>query len=191
MRMFRLAIIILILSKFSYSQWYSGSMSGLGINRGIPSSSFGIIFYYVDKTKTGFYVDIKSNDDIGKVENFYDRSITWAEYTLGDIRTDEKKVFTTICGGLTQRIGPYVAFYAGMGFVNTKIYYEYHDKFEILGDDSKYWIDSDSREKSFSFNGGFLFQLNPLYKLFTINIGIETKPRSFTIGIGLNFSSFF
>jgi len=119
----------------------SKGVSSVGL--AFPNTQISFFLGKVYAKSPGWFCEIRtgfgpSEDDI------YDRSVKWAEETLGDSKVDESTAFASYSGGLTFGINTTTSIYIGGGITKVMNYNQYYDPFEILGNDGKYWIEDDS-----------------------------------------------
>jgi hypothetical protein len=158
-----------------------GLSRGIGLGLELPSMNMSTLFYFQipQEELTGFLLASVSLSSTDALDNYYDKSETWAGETLGDSRQKTKDESTLFGGGVGLGVTPSIILFAGGGFMIVEEYAEYYDPFEILSSDGHYWVNSDyGRNTSFTGIGGCVFGTgNPLYNIFVFatipQIGIQ------------------
>ena len=164
----------------------TGFSRGIGLGLELPSINMSTLFYFQvpQEELTAFLLASVSLSSTDALDNYYDKSETWAGGTLGDNRQKTKSESTLFGGGVGLGVSPSMILFAGGGFRIVDEYAEYYDPFEILSSDGHYWVNSDSgRNTSFTGIGGCVFGTgNPMYNIFVF----ATIP-SFCIQAGVSF----
>jgi hypothetical protein len=147
-----------------------GLSRGIGLGLELPSINMSTLFYFPvpQEELSAFILASVSLSSIDALDNYYDKSETWAGETLGDSHQQTKSESTLFGGGIGFGVTPTFILFAGGGFRIVEEYAEYYDPFEILSSDGHYWVNSDSgRNTSFSGIGGCVFGTgNPMYNIF-------------------------
>lgn len=150
----------------------------------IPAEQyFGLTIYRVIPRKIGWFIEGKfgrsrSYEDSNYYENI---SIATAE-GWGDRLLKEQTVYNTYGGGLTYALRRNFFLYSGVGISTTSSYRQYHDEFQILGDNGDYWIDGPDGDTNTNFVFGGMLRTS---RSFVIQAGYDTNPSGLNLGIGL------
>jgi len=183
-------LIFLILSQIIFAQ----------TNNNLPSKGVGSVGLAFPNTQISFFlgkVYAKSPGWFGEIrggfgpneDDIYDRSVKWAEETLGDSKVDESTAFASYSGGLTFGINTTTSIYIGGGITKVMNYNQYYDPFEILGNDGKYWIEDDT-ESSIEPNltAGIMLHNQKLGSYFvTYALSLNMLPFNFQLSVGTQF----
>ena len=123
--------------------------------------------------------------DINK-KIIFQQTLNKAENIFEDDLIDTDKKWISVNIGITRVLSGKMVIYGGLGISMLDVYRQYHDRFEILGKNGKYWI----KEKENSIT-----KMNALTGLlyhfkkpnWTIQTGIELQPFGISFGIGYIF----
>lgn len=139
----------------------------------------------IKPSNLGFYFDfrgggIKGSDDPDFYENI---SVNKAENIFNDRFLGEDKGSVSISSGITRSITRYSAIYLGFAYTFFSYYRQYHDEFEILGNNGNYWIEDKEKSSSgISIIGGLLV---PVSNSVVFQVGYSSLPNGVMLGVAL------
>ena len=185
----RLIILLLIVGcAFSEETESLSALTFASVGMALPNTQITMKMGNVKYNKISWFAHFGLGLGTPPDDDLYDKSVKFAEETLGDRKTDELYNYNTFMGGVTYGIQPKTAILFGGGITNLTNYNEYYDSFEILGDDGKWYVEDDDNSKSdISLTAGIIF-LNIRFdkSLLPINIAfsITTAPMNYGVSIG-------
>ena len=140
---------------------------------------------YDDVAKFGLFFDVKSTVHPRDSEMQYDNiDQNQAENIFNDQLLETQSDILTIDLGLLNKLSDNNFLYYGLGITTIAEHRKYIDEYAILGTGGQYWI-TGKQESKLNFTGGLIFKLP---HNFTFQIGVETMPTSFQIGLGGRFA---
>lgn len=157
---------------------------GLGLSYGFRYGCFGILGYWTSPYRIGIFAELTGNDDTTLKDNYYSNiSLTLAEDTFEDQRTDEEVDLSIFSMGIAFRIVDQITLYLGSASVKEKTYYQYYDPLHILSSSGNYWINSGIREKGSCLTYGAIIAFidNPTIQA-GLQIGYYADPSFLELG---------
>ena len=160
--------------------------SFFGYSANLPDQKVGLAFSEILDQRWGIYIDVKISTGVpGSASSDYheDMTVEIAE-ALGHTQQAEKTGYFSLNLGTTRRLGSRLAVYGGLGLCAVQPYRQYLDPSGLFGSDEGYWID----EKEQSIRANLLVgALYPVSSRILLQVGVETLPAGFTIGLGWIF----
>ena len=182
----KLLLLVLISGLFATDEtkqqkFYIGTM---GV--AFPNTQFGMLIGQINPKSVGWFGEIRGGYGIPE-DDEYDRSVKWAEETMGDSKIDEKNIYASYLGGINYLTNSKkTILYVGFGITKASNYNQYYDPFEILGNDGKYWIEDDADYETItSFTAGIIFIKMKYSDDFFLTSSFSILSSPFNVGISL------
>lgn len=135
----------------------------------------------------GVYLDFKmSNETPHKGPHFVPglTSGQVIERYAGDDLVAMETVWTSVNAGIAKSVGPETVLYLGVGRSDAKGYQQFYDDLHDRGISGYYWVEHPEDNKvELNLIGGAFIDLGSLISL---QFGLESAPRGFTVGAYLN-----
>lgn len=158
---------------------------GVGFTANIPDQLVGGSVHYLSGLfgGTGLYADFKLDmespeDEEGFIDNITPEEV---ENTRNDRLFDLQASTTSVNVALMKSLSPQFTLYGGAGYSDVKEYRQYWDEEQEIGFAGYYWVpDEEASGAKVNLLGGAFFQLG---ESFAIQMGAETQPKGFTLGV--------
>lgn len=158
---------------------------GVGFTANIPDQLVGGSVHYLTGAfgGLGIYADVKLDMESPADEDGFTDTVTAAEVesTRNHRLFDEQSSATSVNIALMKSLSPQFTVYAGAGYSDMKNYRQYWDEDQEEGFQGYYWVPEEGLTGGkVNLLGGAFFQLG---ESFAIQMGAETKPAGFTLGV--------
>lgn len=158
---------------------------GVGFTANLPDQLVGGSVHYMTGLfgGTGLYADFKLDmespeDEDGFIDNITPEEV---EETRNDRLFDLQASTTTVNLALMKALSPQFTVYGGAGYSDVKEYRQYWDEEQEIGFAGYYWVkDEEASGPKVNVLGGAFFQLG---ESFAIQMGAESQPAGFTLGV--------
>jgi len=172
-----IALIMMLSTSVSAQEWFAGYVGNF------PKAPLGM---FVANRRSNYFFDIKiSLNSYRDCDSYYETvSINKAENILGDKRINTAHSYTIINVGYIKETIKNNYLYGGVGLSMTNEFYQYYDKYEMLGDNGKYWIDGENNKSELNITVGILSVCDEKYYFM---IGVDTQPMGIDLGVGFLF----
>ena len=147
---------------------------GIGYTMNLPGEWAGMGIFVLRDGLGAFFMsstDLQRKDTMdissGKISSW------------GDTQTQSIKSYGGAMYGVTYKLDDGVYAYLGLGSRAEQRYYQYYDRYEILGDNGKYWVKGgNTLERRYA--GGLVLLQNRLMWV----VGASAKPIRLSAGVG-------
>ncbi|HEX6368089.1 MAG TPA: hypothetical protein VF006_04090 [Longimicrobium sp.] len=158
---------------------------GIGFAANMPNQFAGVSAHFISDFMGGLgvYVDAKFDVESPEDEEGFEADLTAAQVDeeFGDQIFHEDGSWRSVNVALMKPIAPQFVIYAGAGYADGKHYRQYIDAEGELGLEGFYWVrDEENSGSDINILGGAFFQLT---RSFAFQVGAESKPGGFTIGV--------
>lgn len=173
-------MLLLFLSTVAQAQ-ESYTTTAIGVSINMPNKMYGIKVYQLSHNNLGIFIDFKAGFNPRLFNYNYYNTMSLYEAAHRSIFAEYKDVWTVfnvgiISGNTKNNIMPY--FGVGYGIEEHFMRFNNESKF-----DGYFWIrDKNKTKKSINFTTGIIKSLTDSYNLY---LGIDTFPKSFSIGLSL------
>jgi hypothetical protein len=157
--------------------------SGLGYSANLPGVITGLgIFHLEPRWGLGVFANVHYSLDSPEGDAFF-----FDDRTAEEARDDahmalrEREVYRSVSAGVIWPFDPEIAAYVGLGFTRERIFEEFEDPLQEMGDFGHYWVEDPTQERDgVNVTAGLFFQAG---RHLFFRVGGELFPLGGSLGV--------